>query len=101
MDDNFDDGSFRETLVTSIEDVVDTVILYSEVNIDVSSDEFKSRKRTTINEMIDVVFDILDDVKISEIEKRITLISGIALISLEKGYLFDDSKLGQLLETMG
>lgn len=100
MDENFDDGSFRGEFVKAVETAVDTVILYSEVDIDLSSDEFIERKRATIDAVTDVVFGILDDSS-SEIEKRVTLIAGIALISIEKGYLFDSSKLGQLLETMG
>ena len=85
---NEDDGvEFREAFISSVSDVVEQVLLMSSVDFDLPDTDFDQIKSETIEATTDAVFEILDDVTISGIEQRVTLISSVVVMSLERNFL--------------
>ena len=90
-----DDGiSFRREFLEKVEDVVDLVALMSEVDFELIGSDYNTVKTELIEEVTDIIFGVLDDPSISEIEKRVTLISSVVEVGLER--LFLSMKVKQL-----
>lgn len=83
-----DDGiSFRREFLEKVEDVVDLVALMSEVDFELIGSDYNTVKTELIEEITDIMFGVLDDPNISEIEKRVTLTASVVVIGLERLFL--------------